>query len=44
MVNVPGSPKAAVENFEAVAEVLKHGLTMLRAGSADCAGTYGATA
>lgn len=38
IVNLPGSEKAARENFEAILPALGHGLEMLRsAGSADCA-------
>jgi len=37
VINLPGSPKAARENFEAVAPSLAHGLEMLRGGPADCA-------
>ena len=37
IINLPGSPKAARENFEAVASTLAHGLEMLRGGPADCA-------
>jgi len=37
IVNLPGSPKAAVENLEAVLPALSHGLDMLRGGQADCA-------
>ena len=38
IVNLPGSPKGAKENLEAVLPALDHGLTMLRGeGSADCA-------
>ena len=37
IVNLPGSPKAARENLEAVLPSLKHGLEMLRGGEADCA-------
>ena len=38
ILNLPGSEKAARENFEAVLPALGHGLEMLRsAGSADCA-------
>lgn len=37
IVNVPGSPKAAVENLSAVVDTLAHGLSMLRGGTADCA-------
>ena len=37
IINLPGSPKAARENFEAVLPSLAHGLEMLRGGPADCA-------
>lgn len=37
IVNLPGSPKAAKENLEAVLSALDHGLEMLRGGTADCA-------
>lgn len=37
IVNLPGSPKAAKENLEAVLPTLEHGLEMLRGGPADCA-------
>lgn len=38
IVNLPGSPKAAKENLEAVLAALDHGLEMLASeGSADCA-------
>ncbi|MEE0800450.1 MAG: MogA/MoaB family molybdenum cofactor biosynthesis protein [Gemmiger sp.] len=37
IVNLPGSPKAAAENLQAVLDSLEHGLTMLRGGPADCA-------
>ena len=37
IVNLPGSPKAAKENLEAVLPALEHGLCMLRGGRADCA-------
>ena len=38
ILNLPGSPKAATENFLAVVEPVKHGLDMLASeGSADCA-------
>lgn len=37
IVNLPGSPKAAKENLEAVLPSLGHGLEMLRGGSSDCA-------
>ena len=38
IVNLPGSPKAALENLEAVLEPIAHGLKMLREGPQDCAG------
>ena len=41
IVNLPGSPKAAKENLEAVLPALDHGLEMLRGGPADCAGAGG---
>lgn len=37
IINLPGSPKAAKENLEAVLPALDHGLTMLQGGPADCA-------
>ena len=37
-VNLPGSPKAARENLEAVLPALAHGLEMLSGRPADCAG------
>lgn len=37
IINLPGSPKAAKENLEAVLSALEHGLAMLRGGRADCA-------
>ena len=37
IVNLPGSPKAARENLEAVLPALAHGLEMLTGGQADCA-------
>ena len=36
IVNLPGSPKAARENLEAVLPALEHGLKMLLGGPADC--------
>lgn len=37
IINLPGSPKAAVENLDAVIDTLKHGLDMLLSVQADCA-------
>lgn len=37
IVNLPGSPKAARENIEAVIDPIAHGLRILRGGVADCA-------
>ncbi|MGN0071454.1 MAG: molybdenum cofactor biosynthesis protein B [Atopobiaceae bacterium] len=39
IINLPGSPKAAVENITAVIDAVAHGLRILRGGPADCAGT-----
>ena len=36
IINLPGSPKGAVENFETVSGPIEHGLKMLRGGQADC--------
>lgn len=37
ILNLPGSPKAARENLEAVLPALRHGLEMLSGRPADCA-------
>ena len=37
VVNLPGSPRAATENLEAVIGPIAHGLDMLRGGPATCA-------
>ena len=37
IINLPGSPKAARENLEAILPALAHGLEMLQGGPADCA-------
>jgi molybdenum cofactor synthesis domain-containing protein len=37
ILNLPGSPKAAQENLEAVLPALEHGLVMLSGVQADCA-------
>lgn len=39
ILNLPGSPKAAKENLEAVLPTLAHGLEMLSGKPADCANT-----
>lgn len=36
IVNLPGSPKAAVENIEAVISPISHGLEVLRGGTVSC--------
>lgn len=36
IINLPGSPKAAGESFEAVSGALEHGLVMLRERPMDC--------
>lgn len=41
IVNLPGSPKAAIENLEAVLPALEHGLETLRGGPADCGAPVG---
>ncbi|MDR2571401.1 MAG: MogA/MoaB family molybdenum cofactor biosynthesis protein [Oscillospiraceae bacterium] len=37
IINLPGSPKAAIENLAAVTSALEHGLEMLRGEKRDCA-------
>ena len=37
ILNLPGSPKAARENLEAVLPALAHGLEILSGAPADCA-------
>ena len=37
ILNLPGSPRAALENLEPVLPAVSHGLKMLREGPADCA-------
>ena len=41
IVNLPGSPRAAIENLESVLPALEHGLEMLRGGPADCGASVG---
>ena len=38
IINLPGSPKAAVENLTAVLPALNHGLDVLRGETSDCGG------
>lgn len=40
IINLPGSPKAAKENLEAVLPALEHGLDVLRGEKRDCAGSF----
>lgn len=40
IINLPGSPKAARENLEAVLPTLEHGLKMLLGGPSDCASLF----
>ena len=37
IINLPGSPKAARENLDAVLPALSHGLEMLSGKQSDCA-------
>jgi molybdenum cofactor synthesis domain-containing protein len=39
IINLPGSPKAAIENLAAVLPALEHGLEMLNGEKRDCART-----
>ena len=40
IINLPGSPKGAVENLAAVWSVLGHGVEKIRGGQEDCAGRF----
>ncbi len=40
IVNLPGSPKGAVENLAAVWPVIGHGIEKIRGGQEDCAGRF----
>ncbi|WP_237446189.1 molybdenum cofactor synthesis domain-containing protein [Sphaerochaeta halotolerans] len=42
IVNLPGSPRAAVENLEAVLSPLEHGMSMLTGRMKECASVFGA--
>ncbi len=38
IINLPGSPKGAVENFKVVLPVVKHGIEILKGEGGDCGG------
>jgi molybdenum cofactor synthesis domain-containing protein len=40
IINLPGSPKGAVENLAAVWPVIGHGVEKIRGGQEDCAGRF----
>ena len=40
IINLPGSPKGAVENLAAVWPVVGHGVEKIRGGQEDCAGKF----
>jgi molybdopterin biosynthesis enzyme MoaB len=40
IINLPGSPKGAVENLAAVWTVIGHGVEKIRGGQEDCAGRF----
>jgi len=40
IINLPGSPKGALENLAAVWPVIGHGLEKIRGGQEDCAGRF----
>jgi molybdopterin adenylyltransferase len=40
IINLPGSPKGAVENLAAVWAVIGHGVEKIRGGQEDCAGKF----
>ena len=41
IINLPGSPKGALENLEAVWPVLGHAVEKIRGGQEDCGGRFG---
>jgi molybdenum cofactor synthesis domain-containing protein len=41
IINLPGSPKGAIENLSAVWPVIGHGVEKIRGGKEDCAGRFG---
>jgi molybdopterin biosynthesis enzyme MoaB len=40
IVNLPGSPKAALENLQAIWPAIGHGIDKLRGDQQDCAGRF----
>jgi molybdenum cofactor synthesis domain-containing protein len=40
IINLPGSPKGAVENLEAVWQVVDHAVEKIRGDSSDCGGRF----
>jgi len=40
IINLPGSPKGAVENLAAVWPTIGHGVEKIRGGQEDCAGKF----
>lgn len=40
IINLPGSPKGAVENLEAVWQVVDHAVDKIRGDSSDCGGRF----
>lgn len=43
IINLPGSPKAAVENLEAVWRVIGHAVEKIQGDTRDCAGRFSVT-
>lgn len=40
IINLPGSPKGAIENLEAVWQVIGHGVEKIRGDEGDCGGKF----
>jgi molybdopterin adenylyltransferase len=40
IINLPGSPKGALENLEVVIDTLEHGLAILKAEVSECATSF----
>jgi molybdopterin biosynthesis enzyme MoaB len=40
IINLPGSPKGAVENLEAVWSAIGHAIEKIRGGQEDCGGRF----